>query len=358
MDEPAGSIGSGVFGGCEYLRAITLPIESIKGGVCGCMDNDAGLNAVVGWGAYTCKTAVSWCRGNYATTLKAHCPKTCGGCLHIVPLENVTLTASATAAELADGAFAGCTSLQTVVFPRRVTRIGSTAFAGTNLTSIELPDTIKSIGRGAFHGTRLVDISFPPGLSVVEAGAFKSCTSLRSASFTVPTDPSSASLAIRRHAFSGCTSLRALDLPGHTSSIGDSAFEGCASLSELTLPCESRLANIGMYAFRNTNFTDLVVPRGTGSLSDAATLVAIQAYAFASSNFILVGQGFCCESNCEECDGTLGAKSTCVNSLDECEEQCATTPDCRGIAFSMSPPAGIGHTDDAQVECATSNSAR
>ena len=49
-------------------------------------------------------------------------------------------------------AFSGCTSLQSIVIPNSVTKIGSFTFSGcTSLQSIEIPNSVTEIGAHAFR---------------------------------------------------------------------------------------------------------------------------------------------------------------------------------------------------------------
>ena len=89
------------------------------------------------------------------------------------------------------GSFAECTSLQSVVIPDSVTKIGESAFSGcTSLQSIVIPDSVTEIGR---------------------------------------------------YAFSGCTSLQSVVILDSVIEIGDYAFSGCP---KLTLNCKSPLFKV------------------------------------------------------------------------------------------------------------------
>lgn len=79
------------------------------------------------------------------------------------------------------GCFQNCTSLQTIVFPDSLTKIGNCAFKDcTALTSVTFPNGFNSLGYGAFTGcTKLVSVTF--GDSLIETGnnAFYDCTGLK-----------------------------------------------------------------------------------------------------------------------------------------------------------------------------------
>ena len=79
-------------------------------------------------------------------------------------------------------AFSGCTSLQSIVIPNSVTKIGSFTFSGcTSLQSIEIPNSVTEIGAHAFRNcTSLQSIDIPNSVTEIESHAFSCCTSLQS----------------------------------------------------------------------------------------------------------------------------------------------------------------------------------
>ena len=106
------------------------------------------------------------------------------------------------------GAFAGCSSLASVVIPPSVTKIGWGAFWGCkSLSSVSIPSSVAEIGGSAFSG----------------------CTSLKSVVI-----PSSVT-EIGSSAFKGCTSLASVEIPSSVTEIRGNAFEDCKSLAKVTL---------------------------------------------------------------------------------------------------------------------------
>ena len=54
--------------------------------------------------------------------------------------------------------FNGCTSLNNVIIPNNVTKIGDYAFNGCNsLTNIHISNSVKAIGKQAFNGCRALN---------------------------------------------------------------------------------------------------------------------------------------------------------------------------------------------------------
>lgn len=82
-------------------------------------------------------------------------------------------------------AFAGCTSLESLVVPNTVTYIGKYAFKNCNgLKSITLNGSTKIIREGTFEGCKnLTTINYPSTLETIETRAFYDCISLEYITF-------------------------------------------------------------------------------------------------------------------------------------------------------------------------------
>ena len=73
------------------------------------------------------------------------------------------LVLPASLTEIEDEAFCGDTSLEEVVLPEGLRRIGARAFAGSSLSRINLPDSLEEIGEDAFGEPGRVLITADPG---------------------------------------------------------------------------------------------------------------------------------------------------------------------------------------------------
>lgn len=198
-----------------------------------------------------------------------------------------------------------------------VTAIGASAFSGSEtLSKITLPNTIQTIGAYAFiNCTALSSINLPEGLTSIYAYAFQGCTALTSLTVpstlttaysytnalhgfltkscvktltladgftTIPTYlcdgannlteiiwPKSTITTIEDKAFSYCTALENITLPGSVTKIGYQAFWYCTSLKSVKLP--SSLTTLGNEVFLDCKALKSVeVPSGVTSISDYA----------------------------------------------------------------------------------------
>ena len=99
----------------------------------------------------------------------------------------------------------GHVTIPTALGGAKVTGIGSSAFACSEITSVEIPSGVNQIGSCAFMGcSELGSMALPEGL----------------------TD-------IGRQAFAGCEKLKSITLPASVKSIGGGVFEWCRKLSEI-----------------------------------------------------------------------------------------------------------------------------
>lgn len=148
------------------------------------------------------------------------------------------------AEEISDGAYAGNTTLKSVIVPRSVKRIGARAFADcTSLEFISFGGERSElyIDAQAFAGcTSLKNVILPVGTRLGNA-VFSGCTGLTD----VATD---AFKGITDLLFEGCRSLTDIRIPSGTEIIGADAFSECTALRRVSVP--SSLKSIEMNAFK------------------------------------------------------------------------------------------------------------
>lgn len=129
-----------------------------------------------------------------------------------------------------NGAFSGCSQLQSVTIPNSVTYIGYDAFKNcSSLQSVEIPNSVDYLNRDTFSGcSSLTSITIPNSFSNIPEGFFRGCVSLTSLPLT------NSITTISNSAFEGCTGLKSIVIPYHIKEIGGNAFEGCSGLEEVT----------------------------------------------------------------------------------------------------------------------------
>ena len=110
--------------------------------------------------------------------------------------------------------------------------IDAFGFEGAKASKVILPDTVTSMGREAFSGCnslKAIDLS-GTSLTTVENAAFLNCTSITEVKLP------EGLTAIKPGAFEGCAKLEAIELPEGLTELGEQAFGRCSSLKEIELP--------------------------------------------------------------------------------------------------------------------------
>ena len=123
--------------------------------------------------------------------------------------------------------------LESVTIGSSVEKIGISAFACTNITSVvfEENSTCSLIADYAFWGCEsLESIDLPSSLKTIGKNAFEWCTNLTSVDF----GENSTCSQIDDCAFKDCVNLESMDLPSSLTFIGKNAFENCTALTSVT----------------------------------------------------------------------------------------------------------------------------
>ena len=133
--------------------------------------------------------------------------------------------------------FAGLPASKVVLPKAQGLIIKAGAFAGSALKSIDIPATVELVGDGAFAGCTALE-SATVGAAKIGNGAFSACPALATVSF-------SKAVAVPDNTFYGDAALQ--NVEGDFLSVGDRAFAGCASLT--AFPFSASLSSIGNEAF-------------------------------------------------------------------------------------------------------------
>ncbi len=152
-------------------------------------------------------------------------------------------------------AFRHLQSLESIVIPQSVTKMGTNVFMAAGLTEVTIPDGVTTIDNEAFSGcTKLKKVNFgeQSQLKSINNKAFVSCTALEeislpnslvtlgSAAFQKATALKSINLGnnvqtIGANALGGCTALTGLHIPASVTTIDDSAIYQCKNIAEYTV---------------------------------------------------------------------------------------------------------------------------
>ena len=266
------NIGSGAFSGCSSLESITIPfVGAIKNGT-----TDTHFGYI--FGAYDHSH-----NDDYVPT----------------SLKEVVITGEA---NIAGGAFSGCSSLESITIPFVGGSAGKTSSStyqypfgyifGTSsytggmvvtqryygsstskvtTTNYYIPSSLRSVTvtggnilYSAFYNcSMLTSITIPSSVTSIGDNAFDGCTGLTS--MAIPDSVTS----IGNYAFSGCSGLTSITIPDSVTSIGICAFMNCTGLTSVTIP--DSVTSIGWHAFEDcTGLTSVTIGNGVTSIGDSA----------------------------------------------------------------------------------------
>ena len=216
-------------------------------------------------------------------------------------------------------AFAGCTSLESVVFAKGLTSIGEKAFYNCNvlkevklldnvekieesafefcdaLQKISLSPALKEIGDRAFAGCPITSIVIPAKVGKIGYGIFSTCEKItaieveganpdfvssdgvlfskdKTRLLQYPAAKSATSFAIPnsvkkidKEAFYGCNRLTSITIPNSITRIEDATFYD-TGITSIEIP--NSVTYIGEHAFSQTKLTSVKLPESVASLGD------------------------------------------------------------------------------------------
>ncbi len=285
------SIGGYAFGGCSSLTSVTIPnsVTSIGGSAfrdCSSLSSVTIPNSVtsIGSGAfYNCSSLTSvdapaaffdvpendW---PYYTKIlrqvKVNSGELTENALLFINRSYKTLqtldVSGVTNTEFADEAFKDCYSLQVLVLPEGLQKVGYMMVAGCkNLQAIDIPASVEEIEQSAFEDCRSIKSITFGGAASGAPGRFNA--------------PAAASQLkkIGNWAFYNAHELQHLDIPEGVEEIGDGAFYGCTYLEDMVLPSSIRAIGDNCFA---------LCGKLTKIVCNATTPPAIQAKTFYDVN--------------------------------------------------------------------------
>lgn len=132
-------------------------------------------------------------------------------------------------------------TLQKIILPDNLETIGNHAFAYcSNLKNVTFPKSLVTIEYNVFYQSGLSEVVLPENLKEIEDGVFYECYSLKKVTFPKTL------VTIGNNAFRQC-SLSEIALSDSLKTIGNNAFRYCQQLQKVTFP--EKLEAIGTYAF-------------------------------------------------------------------------------------------------------------
>ncbi len=203
----------------------------------------------------------------------------------IVPdaLPDGTGTNACTVTAIGENAFAGLSSLTSVVVPATVATLPAGVFAGCgSIVSATLPvsEPLFSVMPDSYTKVRNVTV---PGMEeflddevTVCEYAFSNCTSL------VSVDLPLGVAELPEGVFCGCTALTSFEMPYTVTAIGEGAFRGCTGLTALTVT--ENVSEIGANAF--TDCSSLKIVRYLGDEPEAAEGGSGNIYYHSNTNLV------------------------------------------------------------------------
>jgi|GEM_PF-1366637 len=225
-------IGTDAFRGCSGIEKIEIPgsVKSIGCGLSGCAKLKKvilgdGVETIERWAFYDCTSLEEITIPDSVTSIGAYAFSEC------ISLTEITVPGSVSF--LNNDTFAGCTGLAKVTLKSGVEYIGVSAFSDcTELDEIIIPDSVTVVAASAFSNTEYYnnatnweDGVLYIGKILIEANG----------EIAGEYEIKEGTLSIAADAFSYCTDLTGITIPGSVTHIGSGAFSGCTGLAKTNI---------------------------------------------------------------------------------------------------------------------------
>ena len=136
---------------------------------------------------------------------------------------------------IGNNAFSGCTVLADITLGTSLQSIGSEAFMSvgslaTSWKSLIFPESLTSIGNKAFYGSGLTDITIPNKVSTLGESCFAENKNLQTVFV------GRGCQILPKNIFSGCSSLKQVQLSVGLLTIDDAVFANCTAIESISIP--------------------------------------------------------------------------------------------------------------------------
>lgn len=82
--------------------------------------------------------------------------------------------------------FNSCDALKTIIIPKTLEKIGSSAFSSSGIENIDIPNSVISIGYATFYGCEnLKTVGIGSGIKQIWEEAFENCSNLTTVNINV-----------------------------------------------------------------------------------------------------------------------------------------------------------------------------
>ena len=155
---------------------------------------------------------------------------------------------------IGNNAFSGCTVLADITLGTSLQSIGNEAFMSvgslaTSWKSLIFPESLTSIGNKAFYGSGLTDIKIPNKVSTLGESCFAENKNLQTVFV------GRGCQILPKNIFSGCSSLKQVQLSAGLLTIDDAVFANCTAMESISIPgTVAQVGNLQWWEYKEDYF--------------------------------------------------------------------------------------------------------